>query len=93
MLPPSNPDFQGQAVFDEKQPTSPFQNPSHLRKSLDRVRDRAHKVHVITTASTAASANGMCSADARSSDTGTTAFAIRLLATRSNWGDGSRATT
>jgi len=64
MLPPSNPDFQGQAVFDEKQPTSPFQNPSHLRKSLDRVRGRAHKVHVITIASKVASANRIASADA-----------------------------
>jgi hypothetical protein len=48
-----------------------------------------HKVQVITIVSRTASAKGTCSADPRSSDTGTIASAARLLASRSYSVDGS----
>src|SRR5690349_8749430 len=52
-----------------------------------------HKVQVITIVSKTESESGRCSAEARSNDTGMTTSAARLLASRSNSGDGSRPTT
>jgi hypothetical protein len=92
MLPPSNADFRREAVLDENQSPARPENPPHVGERRDRIRDRAQG-QVITIVSNTASATGRSSAEARSNDTGMTTSAARLLASRSNSGDGSRPTT